>query len=441
MKIKIAKEHWAIKPESLHKILEMDFGAYENKDVQIGSEEKNVTKGKIAIVDIDSIIFSKDDIFTMMFGFSSQERIKANIMDALKDQEVKGIILNIDSPGGVALGTSELSDFILQAKKEKPIWAYVSGMAASAAYWIGSSVDKIIANKTALIGSIGVVTTIPFQEKADIMGYRNYEIVSSNAENKRPIPTTEEGMKVIRKELDAIEYEFISAVASNRGVSTDYVKSNFGRGGVFIAKEALQNSMIDQIDNFDDVLLAFSEFLENNYVSQSNILTNKEGTLMTDKNKSDAKVEKEPKADDVKTYTQDQVDVMLSQTKKEAHEAGYEEGMKAENARVAALEELAIKGHENLIAEAKADLKTTASDLAVKIVKAEKANGEKFLSNLKASEKENEDVEPDVEKPTGVEDEEKKDEAEWAKDQELQAEFGGDKDAFLAYRKHERKNK
>jgi protease-4 len=80
------------------------------------------------------------------------------ILDAADDDSIKGVILLVDSPGGTTTGATAMTDAITQYKKSgKPIWAHVTGMAASAAYWIAAGTDKITSDSQGEVGSIGVI--------------------------------------------------------------------------------------------------------------------------------------------------------------------------------------------------------------------------------------------------------------------------------------------
>src|SRR5690606_22898690 len=113
------------------------------------------------------------------------------IQTALDDPKVKAIILNMDSPGGEANGINELGDMIFAARGKKPIKAYAGGTIASGAYWLGSAAAELVIDATALVGSIGVVVEVVTREARE--GEKRYTITSSNAPNKRPDLTTEEG--------------------------------------------------------------------------------------------------------------------------------------------------------------------------------------------------------------------------------------------------------
>jgi len=390
----------------------------------------------VGILNIGGPIFKGANLMTEMSGASSMDLIKNDISKLLDNPDIKGILMNIDSPGGSALGTPELSDFIKEASVVKPIHAFVDGLGASAAYWIASSASHISASKSSLLGSIGVVTSIPVQESTDADGIKNFEIVSTNAENKRPDPLTEKGMSVIKKELDSLEALFISAVAENRGVSEDKVKSDFGQGGVFIAQEAKTVGMIDEVTTFENSLNTFKEFLSRDHESDISQNLNKEESLMANEKKEEVVA---------KTFTQEEVDALVV----DASAKGMADGIKAENERIVSLEKMALAGHEALIASAKADPEMTAEKLAVKIVEAEKEAKNTYAANLKASEEENPETPASVETnpqeekeeeadPENVTDEDK-DVAAWNKDKKLRAEFNDDKESYLAFARAERK--
>jgi hypothetical protein len=112
-----------------------------------------------------------------------------------------------------------------------------------------------------------------------------------------------------------------------------------------------------------------------------------------------------------------------------------DEGAKAERERLLALDEAAIAGHEDLLAKVKSDPTMTAEKLALEIVKAEKANGSKYLASLKTAEAAMPPVAPSVPTataPIGATPQERA-ENEWNAKAETRKEFGGDKDAFIAY--------
>ena len=89
-------------------------------------------------------------------GLTSYEGIKKQLADAVADDRVKAIVLDIESPGGLAVGAFETAAAVRDALAVKPVTAIVNGMAASAAYAIASGAGKIVSIESGISGSIGV---------------------------------------------------------------------------------------------------------------------------------------------------------------------------------------------------------------------------------------------------------------------------------------------
>ncbi len=197
--------------------------------------------GRTATIEISGVLTPQPDWIAELFlgGNTTYPEIMEALAAADADASVDQIDLLINSPGGNMDGLFAAMDAIAGTKK--PVRAVVESLAASAAYGLASQADEIVATRpTSVVGSIGVVTSRVVS--GDVV-----EITSTNAPNKRPDASTEEGRAVIRAELDELEGEFIAAIANGRGVQTDKVKADFGQGGVMIAKNALAPGMIDGI--------------------------------------------------------------------------------------------------------------------------------------------------------------------------------------------------
>src|SRR5262249_42337824 len=161
---------------------------------------------------------------TAISGGASVDALARDFNQALNDPSIRAIVLNVDSPGGEVTGISELAEMIFAARPRKRVVAYVGGMGASAAYWIASAATEIIADATALVGSIGIVAAVPNPEKRSA---RDVEFVSSQSPRKRPNPNTESGKSQIQVMVDDLAAVFISAVAKYRAVSANTVLEKF----------------------------------------------------------------------------------------------------------------------------------------------------------------------------------------------------------------------
>jgi ClpP class serine protease len=177
--------------------------------------------------------------------------------------DVQAIMLLMDTPGGAVSGINSFADTVFAGAKRKLTVAHVAGSAASAGYWIASATKEITLERTGIVGSIGVVAAVPKQIAPDSEGFVDIEIVSSNAPNKRPDPTTEDGQAQIRSLLDAIESEFISDVAKGRNTTAARVKAEFKQGGVALGAEAVKAGMADRVQSQESVMAGLRRYAAN----------------------------------------------------------------------------------------------------------------------------------------------------------------------------------
>ncbi len=201
---------------------------------------------------------------TRICGATSYELLAQDFNKAVQNPNIKGILLDIDSPGGEVNGCSELSDMIFKARGIKPIIAYASGSCCSGAYWIASACDKIFAADTAILGSIGVVSIF---EKDD--EDKTIEIVSSQSPNKRPDINTEEGKAKVQARVDELAEVFIAKVARNRGITVDEVVKNFGAGDVSVGQHAVRQGLADELSSFEAIITNLSK--ENSLMNDTTI--------------------------------------------------------------------------------------------------------------------------------------------------------------------------
>ena len=251
---------WAITPEALQLILEisarehvLDFEAVAAKRARRVDQADTmmIREGGVAVIPVVGPIFRYANLFTEISGGTSVATLAQDLNKALNDPSVKAILLNVDSPGGEVAGISELAQMVFDGRKKKRIAAYADGMMASAAYWIASAAGEIVADATAIIGSIGIVAAVPNPEKRSA---RDVEFVSSQSPKKRPNPNTESGKTQIQAMVDDLAEVFVGAVARNRGVSAATVLEKFGQGDVLVGKKAVAAGLADRLGSFEQIV-------------------------------------------------------------------------------------------------------------------------------------------------------------------------------------------
>lgn len=367
---------WAIMPETLELIAsiasrEHEYaGNVEALEAKLGRPLGNTmtasVRGGVASIPIEGPLFRRANLMTQFSGATSYEVAARDLTAALEDPSVRAVMLQIDSPGGEVSGTSELAAMIRSASK--PVWAHISGTGASAAYWLASAADKIIAADTAVIGSIGV--QVGYRARDAQPGERSVRFVSTQSPLKNADPETEAGAAGVQAMVDDLAAVFVSAVAAGRNVTVDTVLAQFGRGGVMVAEKAAINGMIDSIGTFEGALSALQKELDSmdySALTVAGLTENRADLVAAIRSEALASVEK--------------VDA----------EAIRAEGAAAERARIVAIEALAVPGTDALIAGFKAD-GTEPAAAAMKIVQAvqaqSKAAGSSALDNIKKAENE-----------------------------------------------------
>lgn len=345
----VAEAPWAIQPSMLQTIAAIarrEGEGVEAVEARLGRPLQNARKvtvrDGVAIVPVTGPVFRYGNLFTSVSGATSLDVLALDFTAAAADGQVKAIVLAIDSPGGQANGIAELAQMI--ARTEKRVVAYVDGMAASAAYWLASAADEIVVSKTAEVGSIGAVVAIDTARSKS----GPIEIVSGQSPKKRPDITTDEGRAQIQARVDRLAQVFIDDVAQYRGVTSDKVIADFGQGDVRMGSDAVALGMADRVGTLEDVIAELAGKQRSSTLPVTTTLN--EETAMT--------------LDELRAAHPDLCAALT--------EEGRVAGATAERERIFAIEAAALPGHEALIAQLKADGKTSGGEAAVAVIAAEK---------------------------------------------------------------------
>ena len=189
------------------------------------------------------------------WGLCDYETVADSVEDADNDDNIDAIILVVDSPGGGVQGCQEAAARI--AAVSKPVLVFTSGMLCSAAYWLTSSAEMIIATPSSAVGSIGVYRTFWDQSAAfDQMGVK-VQVFSSGALKGAGQPgtsLTDTQTAEIQKQVDAVAGDFWNEVLTNRpAVDLSLMDGRDVRG-----KEAVDLGLADLVVNeFGDAVSAF----------------------------------------------------------------------------------------------------------------------------------------------------------------------------------------
>lgn len=253
---------WAIYPEQYAFMLNILLGNAEpnkalaeemrEKGKQVQEENSRMIGDTgIAYIPLMGTIYPRSNAFTEMCGGVSLTELTKKFVESRDDSDVKGIILDVDGPGGAATGVNEFANTLYNSRGIKPIFAYVGGTAASATYWITSAVDRVFADATARVGSVGTVVGVPKKGDSSYV-----EITNTMSPYKRPDVENEDHYKNIVKYLDDMTDVFYGSLARNFGLEKDFVIKNFGQGGMKVGQTALDSKMIHEIGSFSSTVEA-----------------------------------------------------------------------------------------------------------------------------------------------------------------------------------------
>lgn len=259
-----AKLRDTAKPEGLKAARDLYMESYGGRDLASPGSEQSVDQilqvnGDTAIISISGPLSKEGpDYWDIVYGCggTSYQTIIAACQKVMNSYGISNVVFAMDTPGGNVDGVDLARQAIADLSKVKSTTAQVTGMLASAGYWLACPVNKILAgDPTDLIGSIGVrCAGWDLTEFYKTMGVVKVNMVSSNAPKKAAGFETPEGRDVIQEQLDATERVFLSRVAEGRKVSVDAVKANFGQGGLLLASDpdttkpsALKAGMIDGV--------------------------------------------------------------------------------------------------------------------------------------------------------------------------------------------------
>lgn len=247
----ISGDTWAILPEKMESIISrldaISAGAAFTPKIE--AKKSYEIRGKTAVINVHGPITPKATFFTMIFGGATIDVITDQLHAALGDEGVSDILLDIDSPGGSVTGVNELSSAIYKARAVKPITAYTGGMMASAAYWIGSAAEKVVAGETALVGSIGTILThVDASKLYSDMGIKVTHITTGpyKAAGNDAEPLSDKARAYYQDLVSGVQEVFTTSVQRNRGLSSKEV-SKVTSGKLFVSADAVGLKLIDKV--------------------------------------------------------------------------------------------------------------------------------------------------------------------------------------------------
>jgi signal peptide peptidase SppA len=216
-----------------------------------------VTDAGIAVVPVLGPLVARGDWLTELFGASVYGEVGETVEAALADPSVRGVVMEIDSPGGEVAGMFDLVDRLasLRGSAGKPLWAVASESATSAAYAIASAAERIYVTRTGEVGSIGVVAAHVDQSGSDAKAGLAWTFIHAGArklDGNPHEPLSDPARTAIQADVDALYSELVSLVARNRSLTPEAVRAT--EAAIYRGRAGVALGLADRIGTVETTL-------------------------------------------------------------------------------------------------------------------------------------------------------------------------------------------
>ena len=222
--------------------------------------ENGAMDNRIALVSVEGTILDVGSGSWWEEVQYNHQGFMAQLDSILNDDTVKGVVLEVNSPGGGVIESAEIHEKLVQIKEQREIPIYVSmgTYAASGGYYIAAPADKIFAQKETITGSIGVIMqAINYEELAEKVGIK-FETIKSG-QHKDMLggsrASTEEEKAMLQEIIDESYEDFVDVIEQGRGMTEAEVKA-VADGRILGGTQAVRAGLVDDIGKLDDTIAA-----------------------------------------------------------------------------------------------------------------------------------------------------------------------------------------
>ena len=225
-------------------------------------EEKVISgegENKVLVLNIEGVISNqkKKSLMGSQVDVGMVERVRETLQKAVEENDIKALVLKINSPGGTVT-SSDIIYHEIKVFKEKqnlPVYAWVVDLAASGGYYIAQAADTILAHPTSITGSIGVITVkVNLKGLMDKVGVE-WEIIKSGDKKDFLSPfraITQEERQLFQETIDNFYQRFVQIIAENRKELNQDQVTALADGRIFSSEQALNLNLIDHIAYRDE---------------------------------------------------------------------------------------------------------------------------------------------------------------------------------------------
>jgi len=254
--------------------------------------------GSTMVIPITGSLTHRPMGINAMSGVASYASMQSAVEDAMSMSDVRNILLDYDSPGGMVSGAFDFRDYLMSVRGRKPMYAVARDTMASAAFLLGSTADKIFVSQEASVGSVGVIYThVDRSQAMENQGVKPTFIYAGDRkiDGNPAEPLSAEVQERIQNSVDATYGSFVAAIAEARGMSEQSVRDT--QAGMFTGQSAVDVGFADAVGSLSAALSEISATAPRSYPS-SNMRT----STMTEEEKRAAAAEERARISAITTH-------------------------------------------------------------------------------------------------------------------------------------------
>lgn len=223
--------------------------------------KKNKSKNKIAVINVEGAITTGN----ISFDIAGSDSIVNNIRTARDDDDVVGIVLRVNSPGGDVYASEMITNALEEFQStDRPVFSSMGDIAASGGVWVTTTSEEVWAEETTLTGSIGVYSIVPVTTELESwvgINYDGTDLTQAARDGDLRRGMTQQADDLFRLSTENFYDQFVSKVAENRGMTKDEIFPIAG-GRIWSGQAALELGLVDKLGDLDATIEAMAEKLE-----------------------------------------------------------------------------------------------------------------------------------------------------------------------------------
>ena len=209
-----------------------------------------IARTGIEVIPVSGVLVSRGSHMNMCETMTSYEALRTQISNAVADPMVERVVLDIDSPGGSAVGAFELAADIRAMARQKPITGIVNFMAYSGGYLIGAACSELVVSQTSGVGSIGVIASHMDRSKMEEgMGVKVTTVFAGAHKNDLSPhePLSDQSLKYLNDVVQESYQLFVNAVAEYRGLTVQQVMAT--EAGLYRGQTGIAAGLADRLQS------------------------------------------------------------------------------------------------------------------------------------------------------------------------------------------------